>query len=228
MIEDFGLLSFQPLAIEDRDSVRHLAALVDKANGYVFSGLARPGGRTALVDTWDAGAGRPFRASLAGGQSASSLQGGGRSRSLPRAHAPCLALTLRAPRSRPPSGAGQPAPELQYTAGLMEDSADLWEAMQDKYVKGRDLPPIVEHAPSPPQQQQQQQQQPAPRSQQQQQEGQAGGGGGGTAVAAARPLGRPRQQQQQQQQQQQAQEPPPPPLQQGEERPGVQQPPPVS
>lgn len=44
VIEDFGLLSFQPLAIEDRDSVRHLAAQIDKANGYVFSGLAKPGG----------------------------------------------------------------------------------------------------------------------------------------------------------------------------------------
>ncbi len=44
MIEDFGLLSFHPLAIEDRDSVRALVALIDKANGYVFAGLTRQGG----------------------------------------------------------------------------------------------------------------------------------------------------------------------------------------
>lgn len=44
MIEDFGLLSFHPLAIEDRNSVRALVALIDKANGYVFGGLARQGG----------------------------------------------------------------------------------------------------------------------------------------------------------------------------------------
>lgn len=44
VIEDFGLLSFHPLAIEDRDSVRALVALIDKANGYVFAGLKRQGG----------------------------------------------------------------------------------------------------------------------------------------------------------------------------------------
>lgn len=43
VIEDFGLLSFQPLAVEDRDSMRHLAALIDKSNGFVFAGLAREG-----------------------------------------------------------------------------------------------------------------------------------------------------------------------------------------
>ena len=43
MVEDFGLLSFQPLAIEDVASVRHLAALIDKSNGYVFAGLAQQG-----------------------------------------------------------------------------------------------------------------------------------------------------------------------------------------
>jgi len=44
VIEDFGLLAFHPLAIEDRQSVAALAALIDKSNGYVFAGLARPGG----------------------------------------------------------------------------------------------------------------------------------------------------------------------------------------
>lgn len=43
VIEDFGLLAFHPLAIEDRQSVAALAALIDKSNGYVFAGLARPG-----------------------------------------------------------------------------------------------------------------------------------------------------------------------------------------
>ena len=43
VVEDFGLLSFHPLAIEDKESVAALVALVDKANGYVFAGLARKG-----------------------------------------------------------------------------------------------------------------------------------------------------------------------------------------
>lgn len=43
VIEDFALLSFHPPAIEDRDSVRSLLALIDKSNGYVFAGLAQPG-----------------------------------------------------------------------------------------------------------------------------------------------------------------------------------------
>lgn len=43
VIEDFGLLSFHPLAVEDRDSMRPLAALIDKSNGFVFAGLAREG-----------------------------------------------------------------------------------------------------------------------------------------------------------------------------------------
>ena len=43
VIEDFGLLSFQPLAIEDRDAMRHLVAAIDKSNGFVFAGLAQPG-----------------------------------------------------------------------------------------------------------------------------------------------------------------------------------------
>lgn len=43
IIDDFGLVAFHPLAIEDRESVRHVVALVDKSNGYVFAGLAQPG-----------------------------------------------------------------------------------------------------------------------------------------------------------------------------------------
>lgn len=39
MIEDYGLVSYTLLAIEDKDSVQRLVALIDKATGYVFTGL---------------------------------------------------------------------------------------------------------------------------------------------------------------------------------------------
>ena len=59
VIEGFGLLSFTPLAIEDRESVGALLALVDKANGYAFSGLARAGAPPPEVQYSAGGAGRP-------------------------------------------------------------------------------------------------------------------------------------------------------------------------
>ena len=40
IIEDFGLVAFQLLAIEDKDSVARVLALADKATGYVFAGVA--------------------------------------------------------------------------------------------------------------------------------------------------------------------------------------------
>ena len=40
VVEDFGLVRFLPLAIEDRDSVARVLADVDRANGCAFSGLA--------------------------------------------------------------------------------------------------------------------------------------------------------------------------------------------
>ena len=40
VIEDFGLVSYTPLAIEDKESVQRLVSLIDKATGYVFAGLA--------------------------------------------------------------------------------------------------------------------------------------------------------------------------------------------
>ena len=43
VVEDFGLVSFTPLAIEDKESVKRVVAMVDKATGYVFTGL--PGGQ---------------------------------------------------------------------------------------------------------------------------------------------------------------------------------------
>lgn len=38
MIDDFGLLRFVPLAIEDKHAVRALLRHIDKANGYAFTG----------------------------------------------------------------------------------------------------------------------------------------------------------------------------------------------
>ena len=42
VVEDFGLVRFLPLAIEDRASVARVLEDVDKANGCAFSGLASP------------------------------------------------------------------------------------------------------------------------------------------------------------------------------------------
>lgn len=39
-IEDFSLVGFVPLAIEDKDSLQRLLVLVDKATGFVLTGLA--------------------------------------------------------------------------------------------------------------------------------------------------------------------------------------------
>ncbi|KAK0547493.1 hypothetical protein OC846_004123 [Tilletia horrida] len=36
LIEDFGLVSFETLAVEDRDSMAHLLRVCDKATGYVY------------------------------------------------------------------------------------------------------------------------------------------------------------------------------------------------
>lgn len=40
VVEDFGLLQFTPLAVEEKESVQHVLSLIDKANGHVFAGLA--------------------------------------------------------------------------------------------------------------------------------------------------------------------------------------------
>ncbi len=39
MVDDFGLLHFTPLAVEDKHSMRLLLGHIDKANGYAFTGL---------------------------------------------------------------------------------------------------------------------------------------------------------------------------------------------
>lgn len=42
LIEDFGLVSFETLDIQDAESVGNLLAKVDRANGYVFTTSERP------------------------------------------------------------------------------------------------------------------------------------------------------------------------------------------
>jgi hypothetical protein len=75
VVEDFGLVGFTPLAIEDKESVAHIVALVDKANGFAFAGLAK---------------------------------------------------TATGERQVVP-------PELQYSAGFIEDPEDLWDRMAERY-----------------------------------------------------------------------------------------------
>ena len=48
VVEDFGLLSFLPLSIQDAESVGRVVARVDKCNGYVF--LKEHGGGTHSTD----------------------------------------------------------------------------------------------------------------------------------------------------------------------------------
>ena len=39
VVQDFSLLHFVPMAIEDKDSVQAVVAAIDKATGFVFKGL---------------------------------------------------------------------------------------------------------------------------------------------------------------------------------------------
>nr|XP_043616224.1 GPN-loop GTPase QQT1-like [Erigeron canadensis] len=39
VIEDFGLVNFSTLAIQDKESVSNLGKLIDKTNGYIFQGI---------------------------------------------------------------------------------------------------------------------------------------------------------------------------------------------
>ncbi|GMH39642.1 hypothetical protein BSKO_07540 [Bryopsis sp. KO-2023] len=41
VVEEFGLVGFTPLAIEDKKSIAHLVQIIDKANGFVFTDLAK-------------------------------------------------------------------------------------------------------------------------------------------------------------------------------------------
>ena len=40
VVEDYSMVKFTLLNVEDKDSMRRVLALVDKATGYVFTGLA--------------------------------------------------------------------------------------------------------------------------------------------------------------------------------------------
>ena len=40
VVEDYGMVQFTPLAIENKEMVARVVALVDKATGYVFTGLS--------------------------------------------------------------------------------------------------------------------------------------------------------------------------------------------
>jgi hypothetical protein len=41
LVDDYGLVNFATLDVQDEASMRRLLALIDKANGAVFAGLAR-------------------------------------------------------------------------------------------------------------------------------------------------------------------------------------------
>jgi GPN-loop GTPase len=43
VVEDFGLVAFAPLAVEEAESMARVVALADKANGFVFAGLRQQG-----------------------------------------------------------------------------------------------------------------------------------------------------------------------------------------
>ena len=40
LVEDYGMVKYVPLAIQDPESLAHILGLADKANGYVFARLA--------------------------------------------------------------------------------------------------------------------------------------------------------------------------------------------
>jgi len=48
LIEDFGLVSFQPLNIQDKEDMNKLLRNIDKANGYIFGGLTS--GNESIMD----------------------------------------------------------------------------------------------------------------------------------------------------------------------------------
>jgi GPN-loop GTPase len=48
LIEDFGLISFIPMAVEDKECMAFVLQDVDKANGYIFGGLTA--GNESIVE----------------------------------------------------------------------------------------------------------------------------------------------------------------------------------
>ncbi|EGF82884.1 hypothetical protein BATDEDRAFT_23143 [Batrachochytrium dendrobatidis JAM81] len=57
LVEDFGLVGFTTLCIEDKESVLHLAQSIDKANGYIYGGLEKSNESIFMTaerfDAWD-------------------------------------------------------------------------------------------------------------------------------------------------------------------------------
>lgn len=49
VVEEFGLVGFETLAIDDAESVMNVAKLIDKANGFVFGGLTD--GNNSIMET---------------------------------------------------------------------------------------------------------------------------------------------------------------------------------
>jgi hypothetical protein len=49
VVQEFGLVGFETLAIDDPDSVLRIAKLIDKANGYVYGGLTS--GNNSIMET---------------------------------------------------------------------------------------------------------------------------------------------------------------------------------
>lgn len=60
LVEDFGLVAFETLAVEDRASMAHLLGVVDRAGGYAFGGAEGAGDgvwRVAVREGWSGGEG---------------------------------------------------------------------------------------------------------------------------------------------------------------------------
>jgi GPN-loop GTPase len=51
VLDNYGLLNFTPLAIENAVSVRELVEIIDRANGFKYSGLQGRNPYCAAVDT---------------------------------------------------------------------------------------------------------------------------------------------------------------------------------
>jgi GTPase SAR1 family protein len=55
LVEEFGLVGFLTLCINDKESVLHVVRAIDKANGYVFGGLERSNESIfEIADRWEA------------------------------------------------------------------------------------------------------------------------------------------------------------------------------
>lgn len=60
LVEDFGLVAFETLAVEDKRSMAHLLGVIDKAGGYAFGAAEGAGDevwRVAVREGWTGGEG---------------------------------------------------------------------------------------------------------------------------------------------------------------------------